>query len=304
MAIIGEQIKSLLRDAPPNADVILCTPFMKAPVFRALLSNLGKGAKLRVFTRWYAWEVAAGISDLEVFDLCNDRPASQLYLVDNLHAKAYIAGERALIGSANLTATALGWSEQPNIEILVEIPSNVRELSALILMLKQNCRKATSREKEKVSGEATRLSVPASPESPVKRVLSSPWLPRCAVPGQLYLIYAGQIDASFLDSTVSDAKDDLKDLMLPEGLNQQEFRRAIKERLLSLSTFNEIAEKARGQIIDQSGKEFVRSLRTELDDRDAMKLWVIVRTWFDHFFDEFEVAVNDHVLRGRSRPDG
>ncbi len=304
MAIVGEQIKSLLRDAPPRADVILCTPFMKAPVLDALLSNLGKGAELQVFTRWHAWEVAAGVSDLEVFDLCNDRPGSQLYLVDNLHAKAYVAGERALVGSANLTATALGWSERPNIEILIEVPSTVRELSALILMLKQNCRKATSREKEIVFEEATRLSIPASPESPVKRVLSSPWFPRCAAPEQLYAIYAGQNNVSFLDSTVSDAKDDLKDLLIPEGLKQREFRKVIKERLLSLSTFNEIAEKARGQINDQSGKEFVRSLRTELDDRGAKMLWAIVRTWFDHFFDEFEVAVNDHVLRGRSRPDG
>ena len=304
MAIIGEQIKSLLRDAPPRADVILCTPFMKAPVFSALLSNLGKGANLRVFTRWHAWEVAAGVSDLEVLDLCNNRPGSQLYLVDNLHAKAYVAGERALVGSANLTATALGWSERPNIEILVEIPSTGRELRALILMLKQNCRKATSREKEKISEEAIRLSVPDSPESPVGRVLSSPWLPRCAVPGQLYAVYAGQNDVTLLDSTVSDAKDDLKDLVLPDGLNQQEFREAIKERLLSLSTFNEIAERARGQMNDQSGREFVRSLRTDLDDRGAMMLWAIVRTWFDHFFDEYEVAVNDHVLRPKSRSDG
>ena len=301
MAIVGEQIKSLLRNAPPQADVVLCAPFIKEQVFHSLLLNIGRRAKLRVFTRWYPWEVAMGVSDLEVLELCNDRPKTQLYLVDNLHAKAYVAGEQALIGSANLTATALGWSEQPNIEILTEIPATAEELSTLLLMLERNCREATSRERRKIAEEATRLSVPASPESHVRYVLSSPWLPRCAAPEQLYAIYAGQNNESLLRSTVSDAQGDLKDLVLPIGLDQQEFHAEIKKRLLTLSTFNEIAEKARGQFNDQSGKELVQSLRTELDDKGAQMLWGIVRTWFDYFFDEFEVVTHNHVLRIKSR---
>lgn len=303
MAIIGEQIKSLMRDAPAKADVLLCAPFIKAPVLNALLSNIGAGAKLRVFTRWNAWEVAAGVSDLEVFDLCNDRPGTQLYLVDNLHAKAYIAGERALIGSANLTATALGWSEQPNIEILTEISSTSKELSGLIFVLERNARQATLREKEKISEEANSLTLPASPESSLNHILEFPWLPRCAAPEQLYEVYSGQSDASLLGSTITDAQQDLRDLALARNMNEEEFGIEIKTRLLGLSTFREIADKANGQINDQSGKELMRSFNSELDDRDALMLWAIVRTWIEHFFDEFEVVANDHVIRKKSRSE-
>lgn len=42
----------------------------------------------------------------------------------SLHAKFYRIDDVVLIGSANLTSSAMGWSQQPNLEILCQAGGN------------------------------------------------------------------------------------------------------------------------------------------------------------------------------------
>ena len=104
--------------------VLLCAPFIKLGVAKRLLSAIGPDVAVEIITRWHAEEIAAGVSDLAVFDLSVSRPGVTMRLLDNLHAKLYVSDDLLLAGSANLTATALGWCDDPNLELLMPVSEN------------------------------------------------------------------------------------------------------------------------------------------------------------------------------------
>ena len=113
----GERLKVLLARA--NRQVLLCSPFIKAKVLDAVLSVVADAVPVRIVTRWRTSEIALGVSDLEVFEIANSRTNTELSLLNDLHAKIYVADDDCLVGSANLTASALGWSDPSNVELLV-----------------------------------------------------------------------------------------------------------------------------------------------------------------------------------------
>ena len=94
---------------------------------------------VRIVTRWRAREVAAGVSDLAVFEITNDRRNTALDLLDDLHAKLYLADNKGLIGSANLTAPALGWATRNNVEILMAVRRGDPDVERLLKTLGYGC---------------------------------------------------------------------------------------------------------------------------------------------------------------------
>src|SRR3546814_15701150 len=84
-----------------------------------LLGAIPDDIAVTCVTRWRPDEIAAGVSDLEVFDLIRARASGTLLLQPHLHAKLYRTGDRRLLGSANISGRALGWHEPANLEILL-----------------------------------------------------------------------------------------------------------------------------------------------------------------------------------------
>ena len=68
MIIEGERVKALVAGA--RSRVVLCSPFIKAKVFAIILDAVPTGVPVRIVTRWRPDEIAAGLSDLEVFRHC------------------------------------------------------------------------------------------------------------------------------------------------------------------------------------------------------------------------------------------
>ena len=64
-----------------------------------------------------------GASDWRVWDVtaANDVP---LFACPRLHAKLYVADDKALIGSANATRPGLGMGAESNLEVLLEVDAN------------------------------------------------------------------------------------------------------------------------------------------------------------------------------------
>ena len=118
----GSRIRALFENT--EDDVSIIAPFIKIDALRSLLKVVPSGIHLRCVTRWLPEEVAIGVSDLEILDLLEERGNFSLALVDSLHAKLYIAGDRCLVGSANVTLAGLGeGGDSNNIEILVDTTS-------------------------------------------------------------------------------------------------------------------------------------------------------------------------------------
>lgn len=112
---LGEYLLTIIRLATHTC--LLVAPYIKEPALRRLLGELDDDVHLTVVTRWLPHDVIAGASDPEAWLLTTQRGGSFLNH-PHLHAKYYRADDHVLIGSANLTDSALGWAEVPNLEIL------------------------------------------------------------------------------------------------------------------------------------------------------------------------------------------
>ncbi len=301
MMVEGERLKALL--AAARRRVVLCAPFMKARVVETLLSAVADDVLVRLVTRWRAVEVAAGVSDLGVFDVANRRARAELFLLHDLHAKLFVADERCLVGSANLTGAALGWSEFSNVELLVSIPVHNEDVAILLRQL-EAAEPATLTKRSEIEREAAALHTETWTEgSPVTTEgRSLGWLPRCAAPDRLFDIYENANTARVAAETRQDGLADLRDLRIPAGLPRERFLEAVAATLRRIPSTGRILEEVPGVIRDNRGVELVGGSDPTGSRGDAALQWRIVRDWIGVFFaDEFEVAPESFVTRLKPR---
>ena len=284
----------------------MCAPFVKARTLQTILSAVEPPIFVRIITRWRAEEVAVGVSDLAAFEIANDRPNTELALLDDLHAKLYLADDRGFVGSANLTAAALGWAERANVEILVAVERNEPDVVRLLKRL-DTAVPATFAIRSAVEAEAAASAMHSLGESldvaeEFSDVSQSGWFPRCAAPDRLHLIYANPQTTDVVEGTRSDGQADLSDLHLPGGLQSVEFAESVRETLILMPTFRRIVDRIPEGVTDADGVGIVMQERAYLDERDAGRQWRIIRDWIEVFFrDQFEVAPQSFVTRLRSK---
>ena len=304
MIVEGERVKALVRQA--KSEVILCSPFIKAKVLSVLLDVIRDGVSVVIVTRWRPAEIAAGVSDLEVLDLANERPQTEVRLLHSLHAKLYVADEHCLLGSANLTASALGWREDSNLELLVSAHRNDTDLAFLLGQL-ESATPATFQLRAEVAELAANLDVPALDEAKDISTTAIPqarraWLPRCAAPEKLYDVYLDPDTTTVVEGTRADAQADLADLLPQPGLTSDEFTVTIAETLSRIPSIQEFLNRIPAGLSDTQGEQAVSELRDDVSESDARRHWHIVRQWISIFFrDKFEVAPQNFVVRLKPR---
>src|SRR4051812_20976303 len=119
MSTVGDAL--LEAAAAADGPVLVVAPFVKVSPLRRMLEALPADTSVTCVTRWVPEEIAAGISDHQVWTLFRSRPGWQLRLRGDLHAKYYRFGSRLFAGSANVTGKAFGWSPEPNLELLLPV---------------------------------------------------------------------------------------------------------------------------------------------------------------------------------------
>lgn len=294
----GDRLVTHLRSATEK--VVLCAPFIKASVLSELLSVVPVRVPVDVVTRWLPAEVAAGVSDLEVFDILQTRPGAGLRLLDRLHAKLYVADSSVLVGSANLTATALGWCSKPNVELLTELSLTdeaVRDCLAHLAV----ARTATVEERDRVREAATGMAVPPFDFAGEIDVAtpSSPWLPRMGAPERLFLAYVESTRDRLPTSVLATALEDLSSLGVPAGLSKAEFSTTVTTRLASMPAVQRILAAAQDDLSDAAAIKLVGEMGNDPDLTPAVQ-WSIVREWLTHFLsNQYEIAPQSFVLRLR-----
>ena len=299
----GERLKSLLKKA--QARVILCAPFIKADVLKTILSTVPPNIPVQVFTRWRATEVAAGVSDLEVLQIADERPDTELRLLNNLHAKLYLVDDQCLVGSANLTASALGWTEYSNIEILIPAKPTDPDVNNLMKRL-EAAEVATVEIRSKIQDLADALKMTRLEEGEDMSGDSSKhqfaWLPRCAAPDKLYEIYSNPKTTVVVTGTKEDGLADINDLQIQSGLSETDFKTRVRDTLLQLPVIARIVDLVPQGLSDTQGIERIKEARPDLMGEDVRSQWRIIREWIGIFFeDQFEVAPESFVLRLRPR---
>ena len=299
MMVDGERLKTLLAGAERR--VLLCAPFIKAKVLKTLLSVVAEGVEVRIVTRWRPEDVATGVSDLEVFEIANGRLRTELALLDDLHAKLYVADDECLLGSANLTARALGWAEPGNVELLA--PARVTDLDVAVLLGRLEAAElATFARRSEVAAAAAELGLPKLGDGTDVAEWSGArlfgWLPRCAAPDKLYDMYRDRSTTVVAEETRDDGLADLRDFKIRPGLTRDAFIEAVRDAVQRVPSMSRILSEVPRGVTDSRGIAFVEELRPGLSGVDAAKQWGILRDWIGVFFaHEFEVAPESFVTR-------
>ncbi len=265
--------------------VVLAAPFVKAHALRRVLEALPPRLEVRVVTRWIPEEIAAGVSDLEAWELLRCRESATLTLYPSLHAKYFRFDGRVLVGSANLTARALGWASASNLELLVERPAQEliafeRHLLDGAIAVDEGLYAAMRVAAEAVAARMQDTDRQAGSVHTNFDALDV-WIPKSLYVEHLYKCYLGRED-EVVTTTYRNGLADLAALSIPPGLNNTEFQAFIAARLQQSPVFAEIDAASKSAVNRVRGAQILVDLEV-VDETAAPDAWDIFAAWITAF---------------------
>jgi hypothetical protein len=257
-------------------------------------------------TRWRLDEIASGVSDLDVWLVVRDRPNTSMWLRSDLHAKFYRSDSACLIGSANLTHAALGWSSRPNLELLINSPIQVplREFEDDLFagssrvdesIYKQMCSALEHFVVHRV------LDLPIEGQLEAERLLGEiglsvvSWIPSLRHPEKLYIAYLGKLDELTTASRAA-ALNDLSVLDIPLGLSREGFESYVGVQLLQMP----IIRRVDNFLVEPQRFGAVTALLNQLPCRDNVEFsantaWQTLMRWLLFFMPtRYQHSVPNH----------
>ena len=118
---------------------LLIAPFIKTDALKALLQHFDN-SKLQVITSWTAGNLAAGVSDPDVY-LVLEELKIPLYINPNIHMKLFVfEDDVAFHTSANITARGLGLAPNSNLEIGCRLTLELSDWLRINDLLETSCR--------------------------------------------------------------------------------------------------------------------------------------------------------------------
>lgn len=263
-------------------------------------------------TRWRPEEIIAGVSDLGIWPLLNGREGALLSLYPSLHAKYYRVDEHCLIGSANVTAKALGWAPQSNLELLVTLPAAHPTLTEFEARLLAGCSPVDQSVHDYML-EAVRLLRESNPQiapdvqaavasaAEEDAALNNPfpasqseWLPTTRNPDDLYHAYIEQELMLSLESRRT-APADLAFFGVPQGLSRDGFKIYLGTLLLQQPIVRAVDAYVKTPRRFQEITTLLNSLPcSKSPDFDAARTLETLMRWMPHFLP------NRYELRGAS----
>ena len=273
----GDRIRTLFKGSVNRATVV--APFIKVDALRSLLDAIRSDTHLRCVTRWLPREIAAGVSDPEILDMLEERGNFSLSLVDRLHAKLYIADNRCLAGSANVTLAGLGdGGDYNNIEVLVETTVVDPGIAATIKEIAQTERPATRNTAE----TARRLAESLSTSTTSTVNLEAPWFPGSRRPEHAYRFYT-QPPSGYVGASDRIMLADLASSDLQPGLEEDEFQTAIRSLLAAIPIAEPILESAEDTTLTRADAHAYLEIIAG-DEFSTSDLWLAFVNWMAYFF--------------------
>lgn len=277
----GNLIRDLLKSAEHKVSII--APFIKTDALNSLLEVVHPRIELRCVTRWLPREVAMGVSDLEVMNLL-DKRGFTLSLVDKLHAKLYIADDRCLVGSSNVTLSGLSESgDQSNIEILVESTVDDPSVSRTLEVISQAEYQATEQIAARIRLLSRVLSEAESMET------EEVWFPASRRPDSAYQMYTNPpADIELTTDTNLILLKDIAASNIRPGLNEDDFREEVRTLLENIPLSKAILGSTLDVTLSASENEvdeYLGDLKaTQRRDLSKQDLWLAFVEWMVYYF--------------------
>lgn len=296
----SDEVGQLVADA--HSEVLLIAPFIRSDALRALLRRRRPDVSTTIVTRWRIADLVAGASDLKVLDVARDFDARVL-LRHDLHAKIYVGDAHCLVGSANLTATALGLRSPANLELLIDADRSNQVIVSFLESVMEGCVEATEELRDDMSRLLARLEeLDLSPAYDVDGrfsmdyVVPVNWLPRSMNPAELFSVYRGEIQ-DVPSAALPTMRAELLELGVVPGMNELEFRAwiaatirqvpTISETLVLLDTIGGVDEATVLSIVDRTG--------ADLEDMSASDFLRVLERWLSYFLDIGYETVRDSI---------
>ena len=273
----GERIRGLFQNA---SEAIIVAPFIKIDALKSLLEAVPTHVPLRCVTRWLPREIAAGVSDPEVLVVLQERGNAILSLVDRLHAKLYIANDRCLTGSANVTLAGFGESPTTgNIEVLVETTTGNEDVEATLENIKREEIIATQAMATAVRRLADSIASSALSPDTVHR---ETWYPVSRHPEKAFRMYASPPEG-FIKAADHTLLSDIANCNLLPGLGASQFREQVRGLLRAIPMSQPVLESTEDFLFTRHHADhFIEAMANE--EYSATDIWTAFVRWMAYFF--------------------
>ena len=256
--------------------LVIAAPYMKAHTLSTVLGDVSPTVCLTCITRWSAEDIIVGVSDLDCRTIVKELGGT-FKIHPSLHAKYYRIDKVVLVGSANLTQSAMGWSSESNLEILCRAGSDF-DACEFERSLLEGSRELGDAEFELWQAVAdldlANVGTARDSRSPVNN-----WRPATRDPRNLLVAY--RRDASEIASVDEQgaARRDIQILQMPVGLTDEQIRTWTSACLLAAPFTNTVI-----QLQDMEPTSVARSLAETygLSMVDARRDMETVMNWL-HF---------------------
>ena len=253
--------------------IVIAAPYIKADALTTILTNVSPAASLVCITRWNPQDIAAGASDTACRNIVADRGGSFM-LHPALHAKYYRIDDVALIGSANLTYSAMGWSSQSNLEILCRAGDDFDALAFQKRLFEESREIGDT---EFASWEAITTIMTHNPIANTYDLPTlDPWRPTARNPKNLEIVYQGRVDEIASYDEQQAAQRDIQALRVPPGLTNDQVRTWVSACLLAAPFTNRVI---RLLGIDTLGASRILSEAYSLSTTEARRSMETVQNW-------------------------
>jgi hypothetical protein len=273
----GAQVRTIFQDA--HEEIVIIAPFIKVKALKLILESVPSSTHIRCVTRWLPRDIAAGASDPEILDVFEERGNFSLSLVDVLHAKLYVAGDKCLVGSSNVTLPGLGEAEYGNnIELLAAVPFDNPDVIQVLKEISRVERTATRNDAE----VARRLADSLSPLTISSTDGTAVWTPRSRRPEHAYEFYKDP-PKGYLASGERMLLGDVARANIQPGMNEDRFRLAIRELLNQIPLSQTLlAGKEDTTLTRADAQPYLESIAA--DEFSVNDLWQSFVLWMSYFY--------------------
>jgi len=267
--------------------LIIVAPFIKRHALQRVVDAVRDEVRIEVITRWHLLELLNGVSDLDVWPLLRDR-GDCLRLAPRLHAKIFAHEGEVLVGSANVTGAALGWSAVPNEEILVHPSEDERQaVRDFADGLSHRSSIVDDQTYAYYAGLLATFPAPAIVREPTElfdpevTMPEGTWLPQSRDPQDVERFYVGDV-TMLTRSAQSSARHDLEALEAPPGLSAPMLRAHIDLQLLQHPLVRRLSEHLRERRRFGEVAQIVGDW-ADLERDEASSAWQTLMRWLLHF---------------------
>ena len=287
-------MRGLISGAQSSVEII--APFIKVGTLRTILEAVPATVPVRCVTRWLPQEIASGVSDIETLNLLEQRGNARLSLVDNLHAKLYIADSNCLAGSANVTYSGFGDSADSNIEVLVATTLDDQGVAATLADIDRHERPATRELADQLRAVVDYLGQAAHTTR-----LRATWLPCSRKPEAAYRRYIELYSTSLTDDLTTAERlvvEDIASMNLAPGLAEREFDAAVRDCLAQIEPASDfLAGTGDALLTFKDTYSFLSGL--DVGGYSEQDLWRAFIEWMAHFYPDrvMKQSITEIALR-------